>query len=81
VIGNGAEWIWNLVALHFSDGIQIFDLYHARQHLWEVARKLYPNDEVKQKNWMRSTRSVFWIAGKSKNWLARSGRSNPTTPN
>jgi hypothetical protein len=29
------EWIWNLVALHFSDAIQIVDLYHARQHLWE----------------------------------------------
>jgi hypothetical protein len=35
VIGDGAEWIWNLVALHFSDAIQIVDLYHARQHLWE----------------------------------------------
>jgi hypothetical protein len=53
VIGDGAEWIWNLVALHFSDAIQIVDLYHARQHLWEVARKLYPNDEGKQKAWMK----------------------------
>src|SRR5207248_4115459 len=42
---DGAEWIWNLVALHFSDAIQIVDLYHARQHPWEVARKLYPHDE------------------------------------
>src|SRR5256885_9015680 len=25
VIGDGAEWIWNLVALHFSDAIQIVD--------------------------------------------------------
>jgi len=39
----------NLVALHFSDSIQIVDLYHARQHLWEVARKRYPNNEGKQK--------------------------------
>ena len=53
VIGDGAEWIWNLVALHFSDAIQIVDLYHARQHLWEVARKLYPNDQGKQKAWMK----------------------------
>ena len=44
VIGDGAEWIWALVAEHFPDGIQIVDLYHARQHLWEVARKLYPYD-------------------------------------
>jgi len=53
VVGDGAEWIWNLVALHFSDAIQIVDLYHARQHLWEVARKLYPNNEGKQKAWMK----------------------------
>jgi hypothetical protein len=53
VIGDGAEWIWNLVALHLSDALQIVDLYHARQHLWEIARKLYPNDEAKQRAWMK----------------------------
>ena len=53
VIGDGAEWIWTLVAEHFPDAIQIVDLYHARQHLWEVARQLYPHEESKQKAWMK----------------------------
>ena len=53
VMGDGAEWIWNLADLHFSGAIQIVDLYHARQHLWEVARKLYPNEERRQKAWMK----------------------------
>ena len=53
VMGDGAEWIWNLVAEHFPEAIQIVDLYHARQHLWELARRLYPNDEGKQKSWMK----------------------------
>jgi len=53
VIGDGAEWIGNLVAEHFPDALQIVDLYHARQHLWEVARKLYPQDEVQQRAWMK----------------------------
>ncbi len=53
VIGDGAEWIWNLVAEHFPGAIQIVDLYHARQHLWEVARQLYPHEEIKQKAWMK----------------------------
>ena len=53
VIGDGAEWIWNLVAEHFQDAMQIVDLYHARQHLWEVARQLYPHEEVQQKAWMK----------------------------
>jgi hypothetical protein len=53
VMGDGAEWIWNLAALHFPGAILIVDLYHARQHLWEVARRLYPDDEGKRKGWMR----------------------------
>jgi hypothetical protein len=53
VPGDGAEWIWNLADLHFPQAIQIVNLYHARQHLWELARKLHPNDAVKQKAWMK----------------------------
>ncbi len=52
VIGDGAEWIWNIVQLHFPDAIQIVDLYHARQHLWELAAKLYLNDAPRQRRWM-----------------------------
>ena len=50
---DGAEWIWNPVAEHFPEAIQIVDLYHARQHLWELARRLYPNDGGKQKAWIK----------------------------
>jgi hypothetical protein len=53
VIGDGADWIRNLADLHFPEAIQIVDLYHARQHLWDLARKLYPNDAGKQKAWMK----------------------------
>lgn len=52
VMGDGAEWIWNLTELHFPGAIQIVDLYHARQHLWNVARLLHPGDEVNQKRWI-----------------------------
>ena len=53
VMGDGAEWIWNLAAQHFPGAVQIVDLYHARQHLWDLARRLHPNDELKQKAWMK----------------------------
>ena len=53
VIGDGAEWIWNIAEQHFPGAVQIVDLYHARQHLWELVRKLHPNDEAKQKVWIR----------------------------
>jgi len=52
VIGDGAEWIWNIADLHFPGAVQIVDLYHARQHLWDLARKLHPNQEVEQRRWM-----------------------------
>jgi len=53
VMGDGAEWIWNLADQHFPGAVQIVDLYHARQHLWELARRLHPNDEVNQKAWIK----------------------------
>jgi hypothetical protein len=53
VMGDGAEWIWNLAEQHFPGAVQIVDLYHARQHLWELARRLHPNDELNQKVWMK----------------------------
>jgi uncharacterized protein UPF0236 len=53
VMGDGAEWIWNLAEQHFPGAVGVVDLYHARQHLWELARKLHPNDEVRQKAWMK----------------------------
>jgi hypothetical protein len=53
VMGDGAEWIWNLAEPYFPGAIQIVDLYHARQHLWEMARHLHPNDEVNQKAWIK----------------------------
>jgi hypothetical protein len=53
VMGDGAEWIWNPADLHFPGAVQIVDLYHARQHLWELPRKLHPSDPVNQKAWMK----------------------------
>jgi len=51
VLADGEEWIWNLADQHFLGAIQIVDLYHARQHLWELAHKFHPNDAMKQKEY------------------------------
>ena len=52
VIADGAEWIWNIADLHFPGAIQIVDLFHARQHLWELGRILNPGDIPRQKQWI-----------------------------
>ena len=70
VIGDGAEWIWNLAQLHFPGAIQIVDLYHARQHLWIVARLLHPHDTGQQKVWMRLHQKRLLDTGKIETLVA-----------
>ena len=78
VMGDGAEWIWNLADLHFPGAIEIVDLYHARQHLWELARRLYPNDEGKQKAWMKVHQKRLLDKGKIEK-LVEALRSIPSS--
>jgi hypothetical protein len=64
VIGDGAEWIWNLAKEHFPGAIQIVDLFHARQHLWDLARLLYPSDTKRRNAWIGLYRKRWLDKGK-----------------
>jgi hypothetical protein len=70
VMGDGAEWIWNLAEPYFPGAVQIVDLYHARQHLWELARKLHPNDEGKQNAWIKAHQRRLLDKGKIEKLVA-----------
>jgi hypothetical protein len=39
IIGDGARWIWNLANLHFPGAIEIVDLFHAKEHVWELVKQ------------------------------------------
>jgi hypothetical protein len=80
VMGDGAEWIWNLAEQHFPGAIQIVDLYHARQHLWELARKLHPNDEVNQKAWMKVHQKRLLDKGKIEKLVTLLRSLDPNNP-
>jgi hypothetical protein len=41
VLGDGAAWIWHLADELFPGAVQIVDLYHAKGHLWDVAKAIY----------------------------------------
>jgi hypothetical protein len=41
ILGDGAPWIWKLAGEHFPEAVQIVDLYHAQEHVWQVARAVY----------------------------------------
>jgi len=38
VLGDGAEWIWNLAAEPFPGATQVVDWYHASARIWELGR-------------------------------------------
>jgi len=40
IIGDGAPWIWNIASSQFPEATQIVDLFHAREHLHDLARSL-----------------------------------------
>ena len=56
ILGDGAVWIWNLAHQYFPGAIEIVDLFHAREHLWELAAKLYPSDKRWRHGWVRRMR-------------------------
>ena len=70
VIGDGAEWIWNNADDHFPGAVQIVDIFHARQHLWDVARKLYPGQDAEQKRWMAIHQDELLDEGKIEELVA-----------
>ena len=56
ILGDGAGWIWNIADEYFPDAIQIVDLFHAKGHLWDVARVLYgPTSELGEQ-WAKNRR-------------------------
>ena len=40
ILGDGAAWIWNIATAKFPEATQIVDLFHAREHLHNLARSL-----------------------------------------
>lgn len=48
-LGDGAPCNWNLAATHFPGAIPVLDFWHASEHVWEVSRALYRQDDPVQK--------------------------------
>jgi hypothetical protein len=59
ILGDGAHWIWNLADEHFPGAIQIVDLYHAREHLSELAKVLYGPGTAQAKTWSDTSIAIL----------------------
>jgi len=53
VLGDGSDWIWNIAEQHFPGALHIVYIWHAREHLWDLARRLFPSDEKQRKRWAK----------------------------
>src|SRR6516164_1241314 len=52
-LGDGAPWIWNLVAELFPGTIEIVDRFHAKQHLSELSKALYGPTAPRAVQWAK----------------------------
>ena len=55
IIGDGAAWIWNIATSKFPEATQIVDLFHAREHLHDLAHLL---------EFMLGDRNDQWLAAR-----------------
>jgi hypothetical protein len=46
VLGDGAEWIWNLAEARFAGAAQVLDVYHAIEHLAAAGRQALGENEA-----------------------------------
>ena len=74
VIGDGAPWIWTLAAEHFPGATEIVDLYHARQHVSNLAKIV--RDSPQAKSWAQA-RIQQLDAGDIEGLLATIARLRP----
>ena len=54
VLGDGAEWIWNIAAERFPKAAQNLDVYHATEYLTDLARAGFGGDGAAVKAWSKS---------------------------
>jgi ribosomal protein L34E len=59
ILGDGAEWIWNLVAEHFPQAVQILDWFHATEYLMPAAKAAFSAKEA-QNDWVAQTKQALW---------------------
>lgn len=58
-LGDGAEWIWNLVDFYYPQAVQIVDWFHAEEHLEGVAQAAF-SDPAQRTAWLEPVTQSLW---------------------
>lgn len=57
ILGDAAAWINNIGKDYFPGATQIVDLYHAREHYWNVAKLFFGRDKKARQRWTRQRKN------------------------
>lgn len=52
ILADGAAWIWNIAEDRFKGATQRVDMYHVREHLWNLAGELFGTGSEKARQWV-----------------------------
>lgn len=52
IIGDGAQWIWNMAEELFPTATLILDFYHFSEHVNDCAKSIYGEDEENKSKWI-----------------------------
>lgn len=53
ILGDGAAWIWNVADEYFPHAIQVVDRFHAKEHLSEICKIIWPDQNKQSKSWLK----------------------------
>jgi hypothetical protein len=56
VLADGAEWIWDQVALHLPGAAEMLDIYHAGEHLSDAGKALFGAGTAEAAAWLEAGR-------------------------
>jgi hypothetical protein len=70
VIGDGAHWIWDLADEQFPGAVQIVDLYHAKEHVWDVAHAVFGRTTPQGASWAKQACDLL-VHGKIEDLVAQ----------
>jgi hypothetical protein len=67
VLGDGAPWIWELARVNFPGAVWILDIYHAFEHVNDLAVLIYPTESVNKgharqwRKWLKADKIDHFI--------------------
>ncbi len=79
VIGDGAHWIWDLADEQFPGAVQIVDLYHAKEHVWDVAHAVFGRTTPQGVSWAKQACDLL-VHGKIEELVALISQLPPIAP-